>query len=120
MIEEVKNMNESPTTIWKWKYVVRDNKLYKTEDKEEILDGELYGMFGNTPTTPPDITMTVFKKRIDDTWDEELKMVVNFDYYYYSVIKNYILGVGDFYDWWNEEAFINMNRYDKLKNILNS
>lgn len=126
MIVEVLNMNDRPFDGYRWKYVVRDGKLFKTQDKNDIQEGELFGWFSVTPTTPGDTIVGVSKRIIRDKeqpWsdDEMIRSVINFDYYHHQAIMNYILDDGDFYDYWIEdEARVNQKRSRNLGEILNN
>jgi hypothetical protein len=119
-------MNDRPFDGYRWKYVVRDGKLFKTQDKNDIQEGELFGWFSVTPTTPGDTIVGVSKRIIRDKeqpWsdDEMIRSVINFDYYHHQAIMNYILDDGDFYDYWIEdEARVNQKRSRNLGEILNN
>lgn len=81
-------------------FVVRDNKLLQTKYKTDILNGETFCFVGTTPSTPPDVVLSVFKMNVDKLYNEKIREVVNVKYFNIGGIKNLILNIGEFKNWW--------------------
>jgi hypothetical protein len=86
-------------------YVVRDSKLYVTTKFKGIEEGEIFCDIALTPSTPADFILYRCKKvnkTNENMWGyEELFDVTNYDYITPFHIKNIILGIGEFYDWYD-------------------
>jgi len=81
-------------------YVIRDSKLFMV-NRKDILADEICCYVGSTPSTPPDIELHREIKRSGGEF-EDLHSVVNMDYFQPGEIKNYILDIGEFKDWWTK------------------
>ena len=101
-------------------YVVRNNILYKLKYnplehnqsfynpkiREELELNEICCYISTTPSTPADIELTKFKNinnpLTQENFDEwHLLCITNMDYLNTRDIKNFILGIGEFKNWYN-------------------
>lgn len=83
-------------------YVVRNNKLFMI-NKYDINIGEMYCYPAATPSTPPDIMLLKDKRGVEkDPFYafDPTENVINMDYFNPVGIKNYILNIGKFKNWW--------------------
>ena len=105
-------------------YVLRDDKLYQTQDKVGILDGEQYCCFSTTPTTPPDYIIILRERKINEDFDKKIIEIVNFNYLNFISVKRFLLGIGGFFNYWDDESQhewnVNDSRKKKLEEILNN
>lgn len=95
-------------------YVVRDNILYMVLEKE-ILPDEIYAHWCTTPSTPPDFEVLLLKniKKPNSTTDDKIieqyvnehyiKVINNMDYFYPEHTKSFILGIGEYKNWYDEK-----------------
>lgn len=101
-------------------YVVRGNILYKLDNykdflrdkklKSELLPNEMVCWLHTTPSTPADFCLQKLKNIEEEVTLENLDMLYpqifledinNFDYYNIEDIKNFILGIGEFKNWYD-------------------
>lgn len=84
-------------------YVVREDVLQMISPKD-IAIGEVYCIVSLSPSTPPDILLSREMKLSHEFNSYEfLAEVNNMDYYNPESIKNYILGQGEFKNWFEND-----------------
>lgn len=83
-------------------YVVRDNTLFKTKNLNDVNVNEEFCHTFTTPSTPPDVALLVERKTNETIkWlNSYIKEVINMDYLTPEGIKNFLLGIGEFKNWW--------------------
>lgn len=89
------------------KYVIRDGELYIAEKLKDINPDEIFCGVVTSPSSPPDIVLYRAVKTpmyVDEEFSypyTTLSDVTNMDYFNPFHIKNYILGIGEFKDWYD-------------------
>jgi len=83
-------------------YVVRDNTLFKTKNLNDVNVNEEFCHTFTTPSTLPDVGLLVERKTNETIkWlNSYIKEVINMDYLTPEGIKNFLLGIGEFKNWW--------------------
>lgn len=90
------------------KYVVRDGELYRILNEKDINPDEIFVGISSTPSTPPDLVLyravnTPEYVNPDFSWPHtDLSEVINMDYFNPEGIKNYLLDIGEFKNWYDE------------------
>ena len=89
-------------------YVVRNGELYLAEKLKDINPDEIFCSVGSTPSSPSDIVLYRDIKTpiyVDENFSfpyTTLSEVINIDYFNPLGIKNYILDIGVFKDWYEK------------------
>lgn len=83
-------------------YFIKDELLYKTKNLNDLEIGDEYCHIFNSPSTPPDIVLVVERKSNHSMkwFNIHLREVINMDYFNIDGIKNFLLGIGEFKNWW--------------------
>ena len=77
-------------------YVIRDHKLIEIE-KHELFINEIFCYTTTTPSTPADYELNLISNNAEK---DNLKSVINMDYFNEHSITDFINGVGEFKNWW--------------------
>jgi hypothetical protein len=77
-------------------YVIRNHKLIEIE-KHELFINEIFCYTTTTPSTPADCELNLISNNAEK---DNLKSVINMDYFNEQSVTDFINGVGEFKNWW--------------------